>query len=206
MTNNPVTAGGIDGRGRLFVLSAPSGGGKSTIVKALLLDNPQFYYSVSATTRAPRPGEENGRHYYFLSEEEFLAKVNAGEFLENALVHGNRYGTLKKPLFEQLDRGKPCLLDIDVQGKEILENNMRGYAQRELLVTVFITPPDGVVLERRLRSRGDVGEKDLQTRLFNARREMALADGYRHNVVNDDLPSAVLAIKNIIRSYGFAVR
>ncbi len=181
----------------LAVLSAPSGGGKTTIVRRLLEDNSSFGVSISCTTRRPRKGEEDGVHYYFLSESEFRAKIAEGGFVEWAEVHGHLYGTPVTELERLWALGKQILFDIDVQGGI---NIKKKYPDNTLLI--FISPPDFQVLEQRLRSRGTDDEKTVEKRLKNGIKETNIAkESYDNFVVNDDLDSAVADVERIIRSF-----
>lgn len=176
-------------RGILFLISAPSGGGKSTLLKLLSLHN-DFDYSVSCTTRAPRPGEVDGVDYHFLSMEEYERRVAAGEFLEHAKVHGNCYGTLKKTVVQSLDAGRDVLLDVDVQGADQIRANADEHL-RGAIVDVFLTPPTMTELERRLNKRNTETAEQLAVRLQNARDEMARWKDYRYLILSaspqDDL-------------------
>ena len=168
--------------GILFVISAPSGGGKSTLLR-LLADNPDFVYSVSCTTRKPRPGEENGRDYHFLSVAEFERKVKAEDFLEYAKVHGNYYGTLKQNVLDGLDAGHDILIDVDIQGAAQIRSNAEGECHAAM-VDVFLMPPSMVELERRLRKRATETEEQFAVRLGNAAGEMAEWRNYRYVIVS----------------------
>jgi guanylate kinase len=168
--------------GILFVISAPSGGGKSTLLR-MLADNPDFVYSVSCTTRKPRPGEEDGRDYHFLSMEDFERKIAAGEFLEFAKVHGNYYGTLKQNVLNGLAAGHDILIDVDIQGAAQIRSNAEGECHAAM-VDVFLMPPSIVELERRLRNRGTETEEQLAVRLGNAAGEMAEWRNYRYVIVS----------------------
>jgi guanylate kinase len=168
--------------GILFVISAPSGGGKSTLLR-LLADNPDFLYSVSCTTRKPRPGEEDGRDYHFLSVGEFEKKVKAGDFLEYAKVHGNYYGTLKQNVLDGLAAGHDILIDVDIQGAAQIRSNAEGECHAAM-VDVFLMPPSMVELERRLRKRATETEEQLAVRLGNAAGEMAEWRNYRYVIVS----------------------
>jgi guanylate kinase len=170
--------------GILFVISAPSGGGKSTLLK-LLADSGcgDFVYSVSCTTRAPRPGEVNGREYHFLSIAEFEARVAKGEFLEHALVHGNYYGTLRATVTDALDAGRDLLMDVDIQGAAQIRANADD-RMRAALVDVFLMPPSMTELERRLRKRATETPEQLALRLKNAETEMAEWSDYRYVILS----------------------
>lgn len=179
--------------GILFVLSAPSGCGKSTILKRVMADLPGLVFSVSHTTRSPRPGENKGQDYHFVSREEFLAirQREPSGFLEWAEVHGNLYGTSREEVERHLLAGRDVVLDIDVQGAmQVLEAVDP--------VTVFITPPTIIELERRLRGRGTESEEDLALRLVNAKKELGYRDRYDYLVVNDRLPEAVESLRAVI--------
>jgi guanylate kinase len=180
---------------RVIVLSGPSGSGKSTIVQQLVQVCPvPLRLSVSATTRAPRPGEVHGEHYYFLSLEEFEARRQRGEFMECAEVHrtGNWYGTLWSEVDVAQNLGKWSLLEIDVEGAQSV---MRMYPSA---VTIFVTLPSLDEYERRLRSRGTESEEVLQRRLQTAREELKLEGCYRFRVVNDNLDQTVQEICQIL--------
>jgi guanylate kinase len=181
-------------RGRLFVITAPSGAGKSSLIKALLAEDPSLRLSISYTTRAPRPGESNGREYHFVDEATFLAMRSRGEFLESAEVHGNRYGTSSKVIRDALARGEDLILEIDWQGARQV---------RELYpdcVGVFILPPSIDELERRLRSRGQDSDAVIQRRLANARAEMMHAEEFKYAIINKDFDTARRELAKIIRS------
>jgi len=170
--------------GRLFVVSGPSGAGKGTLVARVRELRPALGLTVSATTRAPRPGEVDGVSYHFLSDDEFDRRVGEGAFVEWADVHGHRYGTLWSEVETRISRGESVILEIDYQGAL----NVR--AQLPSAVLVFVEPPSMDELERRLRSRGTEDERQIELRLANARTEMAVADRYDVRIVNDDLEVA----------------
>jgi guanylate kinase len=177
--------------GKMVVISGPSGAGKSTICRRLLEDD-RVQFSVSATTRAKRPGEVDGRDYYFLSPEEFRARVEKGEFIEHANVHGNMYGTLRAPIREVLDAGRVYLLEIDVQGAlQLKSQNIPG-------MYVFIAPPDFEELRRRLTARNTETPEVLERRLKKAEDEYRDRVHYDHIVVNDDLERAVHEVSELI--------
>jgi guanylate kinase len=177
--------------GILIVLSAPSGCGKTTILRQVMADLPGLSFSVSHTTRQPRPGEVNGRDYHFVSHEQFKAVRDQSGFLEWAEVHGNFYGTSRQEVESRLAAGADVILDIDVQGAEQVRRNAQP-------VTVFIAPPSLAELERRLRGRGTENEESLHRRLTNAEKEMQVADAYTYLIVNDRLEQAVLELKSVI--------
>jgi len=178
-------------RGRMAVISGPSGSGKSTICKRLLED-PRVVFSVSATTRARRPGEVDGRDYHFLAREEFKRRVERGEFIEHAEVYGNMYGTLRAPMEEVLASGNVYLLEIDVQGA----NQLRALGVPGTYV--FIAPPDFEELRRRLAARGTETTEMLERRLHKAEDEWRERVRYDHVVVNDDVDRAVGEIRTIL--------
>lgn len=175
-----------------IILSAPSGGGKTTIARALLARKPDIGYSVSCTTRPARPGEIHGKDYYFLSRTEFLAKREQGEFAESAEVHGNLYGTLKSEVLRVLGAGKHVLMDIDVQGAAQFT---RVFPQS---VTIFVLPPSAEVLVDRLRMRQTESAQQLAGRLISALQELQSVDEYEYVVVNDDLEQAIRRVGSII--------
>lgn len=177
--------------GIALVLSAPSGAGKTTLIRRLLAEFPHFGYSVSCTTRQPRQGEVHGRDYIFLSREEFESRRARNHFAEWAEVHGNLYGTPLQPVKDMLHQGQDALFDIDVQGAAQLKLSLAEAA------FVFILPPHMEELERRLRSRGLDDEDTIQRRLINARREMREARWYDALVVNDDLDAAYDALRAV---------
>lgn len=180
--------------GRLFVISSPSGGGKSSVIDALRKRHPELAYSVSATTRPPRRGERDGVEYTFLSEEAFEKRIAEGAFLEWAVVHGHRYGTLKEDVYRLLDAGRSVLLDIDVQG---------GLSIKEAdaaAVLIFLLPPSMETLRERLESRGTDSADVVAARLANAAEEMNAADSYDFQVWNRDLDTAVEEVAAIIET------
>lgn len=183
-----------DGPGRtgtMLLISGPSGCGKSTICKRLLEDD-DVVFSVSATTRTPRPGEVDGVHYHFLSPETFRQRISEGAFIEHAEVHGNMYGTLKAPMEEAIEAGKVYIVEIDVQGAlQLKALQVEG-------VYVFVAPPDFEVLRQRLSGRGTETPEVLERRLKKAEDEYRERIKYDHIVVNDDLDRAVEEIRGIV--------
>ncbi|MBL0939653.1 MAG: guanylate kinase [Gemmatimonadaceae bacterium] len=178
------------------ILSAPSGGGKTTIAKRLLERREDLGYSVSCTTRAPREGEVDGRDYRFLSREAFLDAVSRGEFAEWAEVHGNHYGTLRSEVERVLAAGRHVLMDIDVQGAR------QFHAAFPDTVLVFVLPPSGEVLKTRLSARKSEDRERLLVRLRNARAELGEVGRYHYVVVNDNLDRAVEQVSAIIDAEG----
>jgi guanylate kinase len=174
------------------ILSAPSGGGKTTIARMLLGRRPDLGYSVSCTTRAPREGEVAGRDYYFMSRAEFIAKREQGAFAESAEVHGNLYGTLRDEVERVMRSGRHVVMDIDVQGAVQF---VRAFP---LSVTIFILPPSAEVLLERLRGRMTESPAQLAARLQSALQELQQVDEYEYVVMNDDLERAVSSVESII--------
>ena len=175
-----------------IILSAPSGGGKTTIAKLLLARRADLGYSVSCTTRSPRSGEVNGRDYYFLSRLEFLEEREQGAFAESAEVHGNLYGTRRREVERVLGGGQHVVMDIDVQGAVQF---IRAFPQS---VTIFILPPSGEVLLDRLRSRKTESAAQLAARLQSALQELQQVGEYEYVIVNDDLEQAVASVASIV--------
>jgi guanylate kinase len=180
--------------GTLFVVAAPSGAGKSTLVNALLEREPAIALSVSHTTRPPRPGEEYGRHYYFVERAEFEREIGEGIFLEHAEVHGNLYGTSRTTVQELLAQGRDVLLEIDWQGAGQIR------ASQPDCVSVFILPPSRVELERRLRGRGSDAPEVIERRLRNSRGEIAHAHEFDYIIVNDRFEDALADLQAIVRA------
>jgi guanylate kinase len=174
------------------ILSAPSGGGKTTIARMLLSRRPDLGYSVSCTTRAPRQGEVPGRDYYFMSRAEFIAKREQGAFAESAEVHGNLYGTLRAEVERVMSRGQHVVMDIDVQGA------VQFVRAIPLSVTIFILPPSAEVLLERLRGRQTESPAQLAARLQSALQELQQVDEYEYVVMNDELERAVSSVESII--------
>ncbi|MFA5779252.1 MAG: guanylate kinase [Elusimicrobiota bacterium] len=176
-----------------IIISAPSGAGKTTLIKLLMRNVRGLFYSVSATTRPPSKKEKNGRDYFFISEKEFLQKKKANEFIETAQVHGHHYGTLKKQLDQKLKTGD-VILDVDVIGAI----NVRKHYPQSLLI--FIAPPSMKILEERIKNRHRDTEKEIQRRLKNARKEMRYKKFYDYVIVNDKLDKAFNKLKKIIKN------
>jgi len=180
-------------KGKIIIISAPSGAGKGTVIRRLLELCPELVFSVSATTRAPRPGEREGEAYYFVTHERFKEMIMRDEFLEHANYVGELYGTPREPIYECVESGKNILLDIEIQGAR------QVIAKEPDAVTIFIIPPDMRELERRLRGRGTDSEEKLAARLERARIELEEKGKYSHIVVNDSVSRAAMEILSIIR-------
>lgn len=180
-------------RGAIIVISGPSGSGKTTIVRRVLAEDPALVYSVSATTRPPRPGEVNGRDYWFLARGEFERRIAADDFAEHAEVFGNLYGTPAEPMRDAVAEGRVFLLDVDVQGARQIR------AKFPDAVFVIIKPPSEAALAERLRGRRTETPKEFARRLEAARRELECAGEYDHAIVNNRLDDAVRELKEVIR-------
>lgn len=172
-------------RGKTFIVSGPSGVGKSTVLKALLERRKNVYFSVSATTREMRPGEEDGVHYHFLEVDTFREWIARGDFLEYAEYVGNFYGTPRQYVDEAMDRGEDVILDIEIQGA------LQVKGKRPETVSIFIAPPSWAELERRLTERGTDSPEKIQKRLLRAKVEFQTAHTYDYFVINDSVESAV---------------
>jgi guanylate kinase len=183
----------LNRQGRLFVITAPSGAGKTSLIDALVRADPSLKLSVSYTTRAPRPGEKDGVDYHFVDEPAFLGMQQRGEFLESAEVHGYRYGTSKKVITEALARGEDLILEIDWQGARQVRGIYPG------CVGIFILPPSIEELERRMRSRGQDADAVIRRRLDNARGEMEHAGEFHYAIINKDFDTARQELAAIIQ-------
>ena len=183
----------IKRRGLMLVLSSPSGAGKTTISRELLTREPDLTMSVSATTRAPRPGEEDGKDYFFITKDKFQQMVEAEEFFEHATVFENSYGTPRGPVEETLDAGRDVLFDVDWQGTQ----QLRGRAPADL-VSIFILPPSKEELARRLHTRAQDPEDVIAKRMAKAADEMSHYDEYDYIVVNVDVEESVAEVQSIL--------
>jgi guanylate kinase len=190
--------------GILFVISAPSGAGKTTLVEAIR-QTPNLFYSVSCTTRAPRSGEINDEHYQFLSHADFLARIEAGDFLERAKVHGDYYGTLREPVLTNLNNRVDVLIDIDTQGATSIRKSDDPII-RQALVDVFIMPPDLEELRRRLTKRGTETAPQIDSRLATAVREMELWRDYRYTIVSGSVEEDLEKFRHIMAAESYLTR
>lgn len=179
-------------KGLLVVVSGPSGSGKGTVLKKLFAKRQKLYYSVSATTRNPRPGETDGVNYFFLTREEFIKQIENNNMLEYAEYSGNYYGTPRSQVEERLSMGFDVILEIEVQGAARVRNSCPG------CVSVFLMPPSLAELERRLRHRGTESEEKIRSRLSIAKNEIDTAPDYDYIVVNDTVEKAARQISSII--------
>jgi guanylate kinase len=178
--------------GKLFVVTAPSGAGKSSLIDAVLAQDASLKLSISYTTRPPRPGEKDGREYHFVSEAEFLAMRERGEFLESARVHGNHYGTSNKVIRETLERGEDLILEIDWQGARQVRSLYPQW------VGIFIHPPSIEELERRMRHRGQDSDEVIRRRMAAAREELDHAGEFKYAIINKDFDTAKRELSEII--------
>jgi guanylate kinase len=193
-SNNPVFEG-VERRGLMFVLSSPSGAGKTTLTRMLISEIPELKMSVSVTTRPKRPGEVDGRDYYFVDQTRFDEMVARDELLEWARVFDNCYGTPRQPVEEALAAGRNVLFDIDWQGTQ----QLRGRAQKDV-VSVFILPPSVQALEQRLHTRAQDSDEVIRGRMKKAGDEMSHFDAYDYIVINDNIGIAFESVKSILRA------
>lgn len=186
----------------MIVVSAPSGAGKTTLCDCLLKSNDDIVYSVSCTTREPRGEEKKGIDYHFITKEQFKSYIDAGHFLEYAIVHGNYYGTLAATIRQALNAGKHVLLDIDVQGAGQIRDSLAMLLEEDPIkqgfLDIFIAPPSLDELRSRLEGRAEDSADVIDERMENAEHEMLRADEYEYQIINDDLDAAFLRFSNII--------
>ena len=185
----------IKRRGLMLVLSSPSGAGKTTLARLLLETDPNVAMSVSATTRPKRPGEVDGRDYFFIAGEKFQHMADTGEFLEHALVFGHRYGTPREPVLEALTAGRDVLFDIDWQGTQQLRQQVR-----EDVVTIFVLPPSREELERRLHTRAQDSAEVVAKRMAKANDEISHWAEYDYVIVNEDVARAQAQVATILQA------
>jgi len=186
--------------GLLFVITAPSGAGKSSLIRAVLAEDSRVRLSISYTTRAPRPGEQNGREYHFVDDATFVAMLGRGEFLESALVHGNRYGTSHKAIAGVLEAGNDLVLEIDWQGAQQVRRLVPN------CVSIFVLPPSLDELERRMRARAQDSEQVIARRMASARDEMSHAPESDYVIINKDFDTAKRDLLAIMRAARLATR
>lgn len=179
-------------RGKTFIICGPSGVGKGTVVARLLASDPKLYFSVSATTRPPRPGEVDGKHYHFLSREQFQRWIDEDAFLEHAEFVGNLYGTPKLYVDKAMDQGRDVILDIEIQGAE------QVHRRRPEAIRIYVAPPSWAELERRLTERGTDSPDKIQKRLLRAKVEFQTAHTYDYFVINDTVEDAVEELNAIM--------
>lgn len=182
-------------KGNLFVLTGPSGAGKGTVLSRLMQRDDNLYFSISATTRAPREMEVHGMHYFFLTREEFEEKIKQKAFLEYAQYVDQYYGTLEAQVEEQLQKGRDVILEIEVQGAEQVKR------ARPDAILLFIAPPSIEELERRLRGRGTEDEDKIRKRMETAKTELSEQDTFDHIIVNREIEQAACDVEAIIHSY-----
>jgi guanylate kinase len=182
-------------RGLLLILSSPSGAGKSTLSRMLMAWDPTMRFSISATTRAPRPGETDGREYYFRTRDQFEGMVKSGEMLEHAEVFGNLYGSPRGPVTAAMEAGTDTVFDIDWQGGQQIKQAMRGD-----VVSIFVLPPSIAELDRRLRTRGQDSDEVIAGRMAKSRDEISHWAEYDYVLVNDDLDATFEQLKTILNA------
>ena len=188
-----MTKGGAKRTGTLFVITAPSGAGKTSLIDAVMKDDPTLKSSVSYTTRKPRPGEKEGVDYHFVDAKTFRRMQERGEFLESAQVHGNHYGTAKRVILDAVAKGEDIILEIDWQGAQQVR---RLYPE---CVGIFILPPSVEELERRMRLRGKDSDAVIRRRVENAREELAHAGEFKYAIINKDFETAQRELAEILR-------
>lgn len=194
----------------IFIVSAPSGAGKTTLCDKLQAEFKNLYYAITATTRPPREGEVDGKSYYFLTEEEFRRRYEAGDFFETAIVHGYRYGSPKWPVIDALKRGCDVLMNLDVQGAAAIRKCVAAAPEGDILhrevVDIFVVPPSLETLKRRLLLRGKDSPETIERRLKQAEEEISHWREYKYMVVNDDLAEAYDNMRAIILAEHHRIR
>ena len=183
-------------KGVLVILSSPSGAGKTSIARALVKENKNFLFSVSATTRKSRPGEVNGREYHFLNVDEFRERINDGQFLEHAKVFGNLYGTPLKPVMESIDDGKDLIFDVDWQGGK----QIRSSSLSKFVISIFILPPSIKALQERLMKRAQDSSETVKDRMTKSIGEIMHWKEYDYVIVNNNFDQTLQEVKSIITS------
>lgn len=186
----------INRRGYVFVISAPSGVGKSTLIRQLTLADPTLKFSISVTTRAKRKGEKEGIDYHFKTKEEFYKLIEEGAFLEYAEVYGNLYGTLRKEVLGKINSGEDIIMDVDLQGASLIKEQIPEDA-----ITIYVLPPSMEELERRIRKRNKDSEDSIRYRIAKSVNELRSCPRYNYLVINDTLPVAVGHIQEIISAH-----
>ncbi|HTM58731.1 MAG TPA: guanylate kinase [Burkholderiales bacterium] len=181
-------------KGNLFVITAPSGAGKTSLIEAVMKDDPSLKISISYTTRAPRKGEKDGVDYHFVDQSTFLKMKERGEFLESAEVHGNHYGTAKSVILDAVKRGDDLILEIDWQGAQQVRKLYPA------CIGIFILPPSVDELERRMRTRGQDSDTVIRRRVDNAREELEHKDEFKYRIINKDFETARRELAKIIQS------
>lgn len=179
-------------KGQLYIISSVAGGGKSTLIRKLLSEFPEVVFSISCTSRPKRPLEKEGVDYYFLTREEFQEKIKQDYFLEWALVHDNYYGTPKEFIFQNLEKGKKIILDIDVQGAKNIKEKLPS------AISIFILPPSKEIWIERLKKRGTETEEALKTRIQNGLKELEEKENFDFQIINDDLERAYKEFKQVV--------
>ncbi len=188
--------------GSAIILSGPSGVGKSTLISRVRQELPELEFSVSCTTRSPRPGETNHVHYHFLSDEEFSLRLEKGKFIEHAGVFARRYGTLRQEVMDRVSAGRDVVLDIDVQGAMQIREAARKDPQLAAVAEfVFVAPPSLEELERRLRGRGTESEEQIRLRLGLARQELSFWRHYDYLLINHDVANTAVELLGLIRGF-----
>jgi guanylate kinase len=182
-------------KGNIYIISGPSGSGKSTVLKEVFAQRENYYFSISATTRSPRPGEQDGVEYFFITKERFQEMIENDEFLEYAQYVENSYGTPRKPVEDKVQSGYDVIMDIEVQGAKQVKEKLPE------AISIFIAPPSLEELERRLRGRSTESEEKILGRLETARHELELSVNYDHKVINDEVSRAANEILSIMRSH-----